>query len=163
MLPAGKSQLVIVHELRNTGSHEIQTTTYNHNFFVIDAQPTGPDFTISFPYSLSGKGRGDSILGRINGNKIEYLRVLNKGENLFYGDLKGYRNVKDDYNITIENKKTKAGVRITSDQPLASLVYWSAPKTVCPEPYINVRVAPGKTFTWTYTYTFYETNSPGGR
>ena len=72
--------------------------------------------------------------------------MLNKGENLFYGDLKGYRNVKDDYNITIENKKTKAGVRITSDQPLASLVYWSAPKTVCPEPYINVRVAPGETF-----------------
>jgi hypothetical protein len=155
-LPDGESKLLIRHELKNTGRTTIETTTYNHNFFVIDDQPTGPSFTIRFPYSLSGAGKGDGEMGKLNGNQIEYLRVLNKGENLSYSDLKGYGNEAKDYNISIENSISKAGVNISGDRPLHKLVYWSAPKTVCPEPFIKIRVEPGKTFSWTYTYIFYE-------
>ncbi len=155
-LPAGQSKMVITHDLRNTGSTPIETISYNHNFFVIDDQATGPSFIIRFPFNLSGYGKGDGVVGKLNGRMIEYLRTLDKGENLFYADLKGYSNNADDYNISVENSSSKAGVNITSDKPLEKLVYWSAPKTVCPEPFIKIKVEPGKTFTWTYNYLFYE-------
>jgi hypothetical protein len=30
----------------------LRTNVYNHNFFVIDGQPTGPDFVVKFPFEL---------------------------------------------------------------------------------------------------------------
>jgi hypothetical protein len=51
--------------------------------------------------------------------------------------------------------KTGAGVRITSDQPLSKLVFWSAPATICPEPYITIKVNPGQEYSWKIMYEFY--------
>ena len=48
-----------------------------------------------------------------------------------------------------------AGVRITGDRPLSKLLFWSAPKTVCPEPYIDVSVEPGQESAWRIVYEFY--------
>jgi hypothetical protein len=45
--------LVIDHVLANTGNKTIETDVYNHNFFVIDNQPTGPDFVVRFPFELT--------------------------------------------------------------------------------------------------------------
>ena len=41
---------MIDHVLENTGLLAIETEVYNHNFFVIDGQPTGPDFVVRFPF-----------------------------------------------------------------------------------------------------------------
>jgi hypothetical protein len=43
VLTKGKPEMVIQHALKNTGKKTINTTQYNHNFFVLDGQPTGPD------------------------------------------------------------------------------------------------------------------------
>ena len=56
----------------------------------------------------------------------------NNNDHLFYRSLTGFSNSAKDYDIKIENHKTGAGVRITSDQPISKIVFWSAPKTVCP-------------------------------
>ena len=47
-------------------------------------------------------------------------------------------------------------MRITSNRPLAKLVFWSNWKTSCPEPYIDMTVEPGKESTWEIRYEFYE-------
>ena len=49
-------------------------------------------------------------------------------------------------------------VRIRADRPFSRLVYWGSVKTLCPEPYIHISVAPGETFTWTIRYDFYTLN-----
>src|SRR5262249_16369868 len=51
-LTPGKPQLVIEHTLKNTGSRAIQTNMYNHNFLVLDHQPPGPDFSITFAHDV---------------------------------------------------------------------------------------------------------------
>ena len=56
----------------------------------------------------------------------------------------------------IENLKTGAGVRITCDRPISKIVYWASATTSCPEPYIDVNVAPGEEFKWKNTYQFYK-------
>jgi len=80
-----------------------------------------------------------------------------KGEQVYSSGLEGFGNTSEDYNIRIENTKTGAGVKITSDQPLEKLVYWACPTTACPQPYIRLNVEPGKEIKWTYNYEFFTT------
>ena len=43
----------IGHRLKNTGTKAIETDQFNHNFFMIDGETSGPAFAISFPYEIS--------------------------------------------------------------------------------------------------------------
>ncbi len=154
-LVKGKPQLVLEHSLKNTGQKAIATSVYNHNFFTIDNQPTGPGIEVKFPFNVQaeGKGFGDIVLA--NNNKITYTRVLNKGESVFSAGLQGFSSSPKDYDFRIENPKTGAGVRITSDQPLLKIVYWACSTTSCPEPYISINAAPGQEVKWKIFYDFY--------
>ena len=162
----GKPQMVLEHKLKNTGKKAIQTDVYCHNFFTIDHQPTGPNSVVKFAFPL--RVEGESPVARINGRQIEYIRDLSPRETVFWGDVKGHNKSVEDYDFRIENLKTGAGVRITGDRPISKIVYWSSAKTQCPEPYIDINVQPGETFSWTITYDFYtfdalssvETNYP---
>ena len=149
---------MLSHTLKNTGKQAIETNVYNHNFFVMDQQPISSDFVIIFPFTLTSETAGTQELGRLMENKILFDRELINNEHLFYSPLKGYSNSAKDYDIKIENRKTGAGVRIIGDQPLSKLVFWSTPKTVCPEPYIHISIAPGETAVWNITYQFYSTD-----
>jgi hypothetical protein len=151
----GKPQLVLMHSLTNKGSRGMNTTVYNHNFFVIDKQLTGPGYEISFPVgnlsAANSKGIGQVV--KLEDNKILYLRGLNKGEQGYFPDLTA--GVEMNYDITVEHVKTGAGVRIKGDRPVAKMVYWSSSTTVSPEPYISIKLDPGKTFSWKITYEYY--------
>ena len=43
--------LVLEHRLENTGRKTIATSVYDHNFFTLDGQTTGPDAAVTFPRS----------------------------------------------------------------------------------------------------------------
>jgi hypothetical protein len=121
----------------------------------MDKQPVGTDFVIKLPFSVSGVEQGKGNLGKIQDNQISYLKDLAKGEHLQYLSLKGFSSNAKDYDIRIENHKTGAAVRITSDQPLSKLAFWSTNVTLCPEPYIAVKVNPGEQLSWNFFYEFY--------
>lgn len=159
-LSRGKPELVLEHSLTNTGRKPIETSVYNHNFFVIDKQPTGPQMTVRFPFAVKaeGKGFGSVILAR--DSSLVYARALETNEQVFSAGLEGFGPTARDYDIRIENGKTGAGVRITGDQPLQKLVYWACSTTSCPEPYIRLTAAPGRTVNWTITYAFYQNAAP---
>ncbi|HET9277300.1 MAG TPA: hypothetical protein VFN95_03920 [Flavitalea sp.] len=160
----GKPVMVLQHSLKNVGKKPIETTVYNHNFFVIDNEPTGPNMRMSFPFNIKVKEddaslRGFGTVAEIQGKSIVYKRELNKGETVFSGGLQGYKPVPEDYNIKIENVKTGAGVVITGDAAIDKLVYWACSTTACPEPYIKLNVDPGKEIKWKYTYEFFVSGS----
>ncbi|WP_236648715.1 MULTISPECIES: hypothetical protein [Spirosoma] len=159
-LTRGKPELVLEHSLKNTGPRRIETSVYNHNFFVIDKQPTGPGVEIRFPFAVTaeGKGFGSAILAQ--GNRLVYARPLEKREQVFSAGLQGFGPSAGDYDVRIENRKTGASVRMTADQPLEKLVFWACATTSCPEPYIRLRAEPGQDVTWKITYTFYENPVP---
>lgn len=155
LLP-GKPTLVLEHSLKNTGRKPIETTVYNHNFYMIDGQPAGPDFSVTFPFKLqtNDKARGLGTLFETRDNRITYLRELQKGEST-HAYLTGFGDTSKDYDIRIENRKTGAGVHITSDQALTQLAFWSIGTVVCPEPYIRIKAEPGMTFRWQIKYDYY--------
>lgn len=151
----GQPDMVIRHKFTNTGKNLIETDVYNHNFFVIDSQTTGPQFTVSFPFKPVGEPTGAVKPGKIQNNAIVFDKIFTPKDHLFYPGLTGYGTNESDYLIRIENKETGAGVKIDGDKPLSKLVFWSAVKTVCPEPYIHLKVEPGQSFSWDIKYTFY--------
>ena len=88
------------------------------------------------------------------GNKLVYSKVL-EGSECYQASFIGFGAEPKDNDIRIENKRTGAGVRITGDRPLTRFGYWSIRTVVAPEPYIDLNIAPGQQFAWTYTYDYY--------
>ena len=146
-------ELVIDHALENTGRKTIETNVYNHNFFVIDNQPTGPDFSVEFPFELTADRQMGGYVS-ISGRQLRYEKQIPSGESIFTM-LAGYGPTADDHVFTIENHKVKAGVRVATDRPLAKLQYWSPRNTLCPEPFIDLSLAPGQADRWSIRYEFY--------
>ncbi|GAB3261769.1 hypothetical protein GCM10027347_27000 [Larkinella harenae] len=155
-LTKGKPELVLEHRLKNTGQKTIETAVYNHNFLVIDQQPSGPDFRMQFPFAIKPTDDLKDILASTS-KELRFLRPLNDRESI-YTLIEGYGNSASDYDFKVENTKTGAGVRIRADRPLSKLAFWSNPKNLSPEPFIAVKVEPGKEFTWKIMYEFYTLN-----
>jgi hypothetical protein len=154
-LEKGKNTMVIEHTLKNTGSKPIATAQYNHNFFVIDNQPSGPGIRVQFPFALKSDRFASSGAAEVRGNEIVYLKELETGQSAF-GEFTGFGASASDYDIRLEHGKAGAGVRITSTLPISKIVYWSIRTTFCPEAYVDINVAPGAELKWTYTYEFYD-------
>ena len=149
-LVKGQSAMRIEHTLENTGAKSIATQQYNHNFFVMDGQPTGPDSQVKFAFPLQATSapRG-ADLAEIQGSQVVYKKELPIGQS-FFGTFAGGA----PYDITLANRKAGMGVRITGDRPIARIVYWSIRSTFCPEAYIDIAVEPQQKTQWTYTYEF---------
>lgn len=152
-LTKGKPEMVIEHALKNTGAKVIESKAYDHNFFVIDNQPSGPDVSVKFQFAPHAKSDLKG-LAEIRGAELSYTRELRKGESV-YTQLEGYGDTPKDYDITVENRKAGAGVRITADRPLADMVFWSIRTTACPEAYVSMHIEPGQEYTWRIAYNFF--------
>lgn len=152
-LTKGKPELVLEHRLKNTGKQPIETAVYNHNFLMIDQQPSGPGFRLQFPFAIKPTDDLKDVLASTS-HELRFLRPLQNRESI-YTLIEGYSTNASDYDIRVENTKTGAGVRIRSDRPISKLAFWSNPKNLSPEPFTAINVEPGKEFTWKITYEFY--------
>ncbi len=152
-LHKNKPIMILSHTIINHGQKTIETDVYNHNFLVIDNQPTGPDFTVEFPFELTGQIRSGAEKAEFFENRILLLRKLVPGESIYCGNIEGFS--PEDYDIKVENKKTGAGVRIKGDKPLSRLVFWASYAVLSPEPYNKILVRPSEKFSWNITYEFY--------
>jgi hypothetical protein len=155
-----KDSLVLEHRLRNSGRKPIATSVYNHNFFTLDRQPTGPDIVVRFPFDPRA-ARALNALAEVRGRELVFLKEFVKGQTVFT-EVEGFGATAKDYDFRIEHRRSGAGVRITGDRPLSKLLFWSAGLTVCPEPYIDASVEPGKESSWRITYQFYQAASVKG-
>jgi hypothetical protein len=153
-LVKGKAEMVIEHTLKNVGTHSIQGSTYNHNFLVLQNQPPGPAFTMTFafkPVIDEEKNRG---LVQVQSDHIIFLNTLS-GKDRVYSDIKGFGNAARDYRIRIENKNVKAGMVISGDQPLSKMALWSIRSVLAVEPFIDYTINPGKEASWQVRYEYY--------
>jgi hypothetical protein len=153
-LPHGKAQLVIEHALKNTGTRAIDTDVYNHDFYMLDHQPTGPDSHVKFVFAPKPK---DTLTApaEIAGNELHYSRELAAENESAMGALVGFGDKATDNDVRVENVKAGIGVRETGNRPVAKLYFWSTKTTICPEVYVHIHVEPGKTFKWSTGYEFY--------
>lgn len=154
-LVQGKPEMVLEHSLKNTGRKPIDNSCYNHNFLVLDKQPPGPDFTITFPFAIKTDRPPNKDLAEIRGNQIVYLKAL-AGQDVVQTSVEGFGDTAKDYDITIENRGLGAGMKITADRPLQRASLWSIRTTLSMEPFVKVAVEPGREFTWRISYQYYK-------
>lgn len=144
---------IMTHVLENTGAKTIKTDQYNHNFFMIDGQLSGPAIHVEFPYDISTENDLRDAM-EIKGKDLRFIKDFAKGESIWM-EFKGYGNAVDDHHVAVKNEKTGAGVRFRVDKPLYKMVFWACQTTYCPENFIMIHVEPGKTDKWTSEYTLF--------
>jgi len=146
-------RMTIEHSLKNTGKKTIETNVYNHEFFMLDSQPTGPDFSVKFPFELKATAdlRG---VAEVKGKELHYLQELRQG-NTVRTELTGFGDSARDFDFRVENRKTGAGVHVTGDRALWKIDFWSIRNTLCSEAYLNMKIEPGQESQWRITYDFY--------
>jgi hypothetical protein len=152
-LVKGKPEMLIEHSLRNTGKKVIETTQYNHNFLVIDHETVGPDIVVKFAFTPVPT-RGFAGRAEVHGPEIVFPAEL-VAKNGVFSELTGSANDVKDYDFRVENLKTGAAVHFTSDQPLLKVNFWAIRTVAAAEPYIQLRIEPGKRANWTIHYDFY--------
>jgi len=150
-LVPGKPQLLITHQLRNTGQKAINTSVYDHNFLKLIHGNGGTKIT--FPFALSAASPPPADLMRIQGNSLTYLRPMTNKERISFL-LTGFGRTAADYDFTIEDTAQLGAVRVQGDQPITRLNIFSVDRVQSVEPYIAIDLLPGAEKRWTYTYTF---------
>jgi len=148
-----KPQLILEHRLKNTGTQPILSTLYNHNFAVFDGAPTG-DISVTVPWEIKATRAPDPKFAAISGHRFAYAKTL-EGEERASGGLQGFGPEASEYDFRVENHKTNSGIRMQGDRPLKNATVWSIRSVMAVEPFIEVSAEPGKDFTWTNTYTYY--------
>lgn len=144
---------IIEHSLHNTGSKGIETDQFNHNFFMIDGEQSGPSFRISFPYDVSTT---DDLKGymEIKKEDLYFIEKLEDDNSIFL-ELVGYSDDIADHLVTVVNQESGAGVTFKVDKPLYRMVFWACKTTLSPENFIWISVAPGEEENWTSEYTLF--------
>ncbi|HEX3684440.1 MAG TPA: hypothetical protein VHU83_18030 [Bryobacteraceae bacterium] len=153
-LTRGKPEMALEHKLENTGRRKIESSVYDHNFLVLDKQPTGPDYMVRVPFAIHAQRAEHADLARIEGNQFTYRKKL-EGRETVSAEFSGFGKTAADYRISIENRKAAAGMQVTGDRPLSKENLWSIRSVLAVEPFIDISIEPGKTFTWRYEYTYY--------
>jgi len=139
----------IGHKLSNTGQKTIETDQFNHNFFMIDGEVSGPAFTINFPYAISTRDNLKDMMS-ITGNELRFNKEF-RDTSLFM-TLTGYSDQVSDHEVTVVNHNSGAGVTLSMDQPVYRMCFWACETTLCPENFIWISVAPGEELEWNTDY-----------
>lgn len=145
--------LIIHHRMENTGTKVIDIDVYDHDFFMLDNAPTGPEMVVHFAFAPKAI-RPLLFGGKIEGKDLVYSQELN-GKQSVTSFLTGFSNSVSDYDITLENKNTGVGVEQTADSPISNFNFWSVRSTIAPEAYIHLHIDPGQSQEWTIRYRFF--------
>jgi hypothetical protein len=155
--------IMVLHSLKNTGTEPISTDVYNHNFFNVNNDPIGKNYEFSFrfkPILNEQKERAKELL-KVEGTTLTFTGSLDKGS--VYTEFGGLPTEplkkdfkKDGYipDFTMRHLKSKMTVKVWTDQPISKIRFWATTTTACPEPFLDVKVAPDKLFNWTWRYEF---------
>ena len=152
-IDANRPLLTLEHTIKNTGQTPIDTEVYDHDFYMIDNQTTGPAMTVQFPFDVSSE-KPLAPLGVIQGKDLTYAADVGPRDTVS-SYLTGFSEKSSDYDITVRNKETGVGVEQTSATPLSKLNFWSIHTTVCPEAYVHLSIPPGKSQSYTIQYRFF--------
>ncbi|MCJ8329252.1 MAG: hypothetical protein HRT89_13215 [Lentisphaeria bacterium] len=144
---------VISHKLTNDGKKDIATNFYNHNFIRIDGADLSVGYTAETPGVLKlAEAQAKDLVtkcGKADGKNF----TLPAKTDFFH-----IRQHKADKGGTfsLTNPKSKGKITISSSMEATHWDLFMIKYFVCPEPFLDLKVAAGKSITWDFTYTFSE-------
>lgn len=145
--------VVIKHRLENTGKKPLATTVYNHNFFNVDGDPVGPNYSVRFgfdPKAPDPKERFAEVV-KLDGKTLGFAKPLDQGS--IWSVLTGHGDGTDRA-FALSHRPSGVRLSVTHDKPFDRLVVWGVKTCICPEPFQTIKLAPGESTTWDITYRF---------
>jgi hypothetical protein len=151
-LADGTAGFQINYRFVNTGTKRIETDVYNHNFFNVAGAGTGKGFGVTFPFSpkpVDPKERFRELVA-VEGDDLKLKGELDQGS--IYTILEGYGDTARDARFELRGGGVK--MTATGDRPLSKVAVWGVKRTLCPEPFFAIRLAPGEQMVWSWKYEF---------
>jgi hypothetical protein len=149
-LDAHKPVFKLKHSLTNLGTKPIDTNVYDHDFFMLDHKPTGKQDQVTMGFTpVAEKPLGEAA--EVRGNTIAFTMTPDR-EHAAAGDLKGFTGRPGEYRAHLVDTESGVGILQSSASPISRFYFWSTSKTICPELYIPVHVAPGRKQMWEIRY-----------
>lgn len=145
--------LTLSHTLRNTGAKPLDTAVYNHDFFMIDHQPIDAGTEVRLPF-VPAFDHPLPASATLDGKTVRVTGPMQPRQGIG-AYVTGYSSSPSDFDFTFEDTTRGIGVEETADSPLVKMYLWGTPKTLCPEGYIGIHVAPGQSQSWTLHYRFF--------
>jgi hypothetical protein len=150
------ARLWITHTLKNTGEKPITTEFYNHNFFNVDGDAVGPNYSFAFPFDLKAKDLKGKF-GDLVALDDKELRFKDKlADGFVMAGLTGYEPLLI-ANRRFEMRHAPSGVNVAVQHTysFAKFNVWGIKTTICPEPYMAIEnLKPGQEKEWTISYSF---------
>jgi hypothetical protein len=148
--------LLVLHTLVNTGEKSITTEFYNHNFFNVDGDPVGPNYSFAFPFEPKAKDLKGKF-GELVELKEKQLRFKDKlTDGFVMAGLTGF----DPLLIgdrDFQMRHASSGVRVTVEHTysFARFNVWGIRTTICPEPFLLIEnLQPRQDKVWGIKYRF---------
>jgi len=154
-LDGDKPAFTIAHELHNTGKKAIETDVYNHNFFIVDDDPIGPNYRVRFGFPAKAPEKHElGELAEVGAEGLVVRRDL--GNKTFYVQLDGLTDKAANNHFTVEHLKSRLALCVTGDTALSKFNVWSIKTALCPEPFVAIKLSPGETMKWSSRYEIQE-------
>jgi hypothetical protein len=139
----------ITRTLLNSGTKRLETDHYAHHFMTVDGDPIGPNYRIRFGFPAVVRGENRlADLAALRDASLVFQKPLENAS--IFAELAGAP--AEQHRITVEHAPSGVSLRIVGDRPLTKCNVWSVKTTVCPEPYIELKIDPGQAASWTTTY-----------
>ncbi len=145
--------LTLTHTLRNTGAKPLDTAVYNHDFFMVDHQPIGPGTEVRLPF-VPAMDHPLPATASLEDKTVKITAPMEPRHGIG-AYVTGFSSSPADFDFTFQDTTRGVGVEETADSPMVKMYLWGTPKTLCPEGYIGIHVAPGQSQSWALHYRFF--------
>ena len=120
----------------------------------MDNDAVGKNYELEFPFVPKAdkpKERFAEVV-KLDGKKLTFTGELDTGT--IYSGVTGFDATIATAGVTMTHKPSGVSVRVTGDRPLKQFNVWGMKTTICPEPFIELKIEPGKSATWEWKYEF---------
>ncbi len=144
-------KVAIIHRLKNTGTKEIRSNAYCHNFFRFDEHFINSNYELVFSVNVKPLEIFDErFIIRDNVIRYEYDKC-NPDWSGGHIEPQGIRS------YILSNRKTNTAVQVKSDADYGPCYIGAWKWAFCPEPMILLAIKPDESFSWTSSYRFIKT------
>lgn len=144
------NSFAVRHKITNLSSELFESEVYCHNFFTMGTQNVTKGREIIVPFIPEGKFQRENDFVVLEGSTFRYTRDLGNP----FDSVKYFFDNKDTSSgWSFEYRESDRSVKGSCDKPFSHTVIWNNSRVACYEPYINISIAPGESFSWTYSYT----------
>ncbi len=138
----------IARQLTNRGAQRFVTDHYCHNMMAIDGQPIDGTWSLAFAWDVTAKA--PSPLFTMTGRALSLTAPLTR--TLWTPIIWDATPATTAFTVT--HGASGISTTVTIDAPPSAFRLYGESRALCPEPFVQVDLAPGAQMSWSTTYRF---------